>query len=97
MDITIHIPFSIGGSDYAPVAAVMITFSPSVNNFTFQLPLIMDSIIETSENLTAALSFPGGTAPPQVVIIPTSVQISILDDECEFFFNFLTQLQMYRS
>jgi hypothetical protein len=71
------------GSDYnGTVAPRVFTFSSDVSIHSFQLPLINDSTFETSESLTASLSFTG-PMPPGVSIGPDTVNITIEDEDCK--------------
>ena len=45
------------------------------------------TVFEITESLNAALSFPGGTAPPRISIAQETTQITILDDDCEWIYE----------
>jgi hypothetical protein len=78
--------FFTAGSDYdGTVAPQVFIFSSDVSIITFRLPLIDDSIFETSENLTAHLSFPGPMLPPRASIVPDTADIIIVDEDSKYF------------
>jgi hypothetical protein len=77
--------FFAAGSDYNGPVAPQVDFilSSDVRIITFQLPLIDDTIFETSESLTASLSFPD-PMPPRAFIEPGTANITIVDEDCKY-------------
>ena len=56
-----------------------------------------DTIFELTESVNAALSFPGGIAPPRVSIAQGTTQITILDDDCEWIYYETFHAHLYLS
>ena len=67
----------------------MLQFGPG--NLTFDIPLTLvdDDVFELTETLQASLSFPGGIAPPRVLIDPGLATVTIFDDDGEFIYTLL--------
>ena len=71
---------SPGGSDYTPVGPIAFTFNATVNQFSFDVPVIADEVFEVTENLTATLSFPASVVLPRASIRDGTTQISIFNN-----------------
>ena len=74
----------VDGSDFsAPILGQMLQFGPGNLTFNISLTLVDDDIFELTETLQASLSFPGGIAPPRVLINPGLATVTIFDDDSE--------------
>ena len=59
----------------------MLQFGPGNLNFDTPLTLVDDDVFELTETLQSSLSFPGGIAPPRVLINPGLATVTVFDDD----------------
>ena len=69
----------IDGGDYSGFTA-MRTFDSIISTRDVPVPIIGDNIFELTELFSASLTFPGAPVP-RVVLVPDSVEVTILDDD----------------
>ena len=79
LQLHVYTFFSPGGSDYTPVGPFTFAFNATVNQLSFDVPLIFDEVFEVTESLTSILSFSHGIAPPRASIQDGNTQIRIFN------------------